>query len=119
TVKPGIQVKLRFINGSSSSNFWINLGKLTGSAVAVDGHEVKLITGNKFQLAIAQRIDIIVNIPKQGGTFPIIGQAEGFKKQTGLILTTDAKPSQNTIPTEAITIAPALNNHQEMKLHSL
>ncbi len=118
-VKPGIPVKLRFINGSSSSNFWINLGQMTGRAIAVDGHKIKPIAGNKFQLATAQRMDIIIDIPKSGGTFPIIGQVEGLKKQTGLIITTATKQNQISISTEAAAIAPALNNYQEVKLHSL
>lgn len=118
-VKAGDQVKLRFINGSSSSNFWINLGKLKGSLVAVDGAPIKPITDNKFQLAMGQRSDVIVTIPKTGGNFPILGQVEGLKNQTGLILTTDKKAKKLKIPTNASKVAPALNYDEEFKLHSI
>lgn len=117
-IKPDSQIKLRFINGSSGSNFWINLGSLSGTAVAVDGHEIVPIKGSKFQLAIAQRIDIVVQVPKQGGTFPIIGQVEGLKEETGLILTTHNNLNHTAIPALAKVTAPALNNIQEIKLHS-
>lgn len=116
-VKSGSQVKLRFINGSSSSNFWIKLGQLQGRAIAVDGHDIQPITGNKFQLATAQRMDIIVKIPQDGGTFPIIGQVEGRNKQTGLILST--KQGHFSIPDTDKNIAPALDNTQEMAMHSI
>ncbi|MFN7094748.1 MAG: multicopper oxidase family protein [Burkholderiales bacterium] len=117
--KAGGKVKLRFINGSASSNFWINLDKLSGTAVAVDGHNITPITGSKFQLAVAQRIDVVVNIPKQGGTFPILGQVEGLKNQTGLVLTTDKSLTHTVIADMAATAAPALDNTQELKLHSI
>ncbi|WP_143384646.1 hypothetical protein [Francisella-like endosymbiont] len=35
--------RLRFINSSSSTNFWINLGSLKGSIIAVDGVAVKAV----------------------------------------------------------------------------
>lgn len=113
------QVKLRFINGSSSSNFWIKLGKLTGKAIAVDGHNIKLISGNEFQLATAQRMDIIVNIPKNGGDFPIIVQVEGRKNETGLILTTNKSLTHASIKVLAKTTAKALDYSQEIKLQSI
>ncbi|TXI92671.1 MAG: multicopper oxidase family protein [Neisseriales bacterium] len=117
-VKPGASVKLRFINSASASNFWINLGKLKGTLVAVDGSPVKPITGSKFQLAMGQRSDIIVDIPKVAGDFPILGQVEGIKSQTGLILTSKSKSSVTKIANNANSAAPALNYNEELQLHS-
>lgn len=116
-VTAGKKVKLRFINGSASSGYWINLGKLSGSAVAVDGHDIKPLKANKFQLSEGQRIDIVVTIPASGGVFPILGQVEGLKNQTGLVLTTQ-KNLKTTLSPEATTVAPALNDAQELKLQS-
>ncbi|MBP9742384.1 MAG: multicopper oxidase domain-containing protein, partial [Burkholderiales bacterium] len=118
-VKAGTQVKLRFINGASASNFWVNLGKLNGTLVAVDGQDIKPIKGNKFQIAMAQRLDVIISIPKQGGTFPILGQVEGLKDQTGIILSTLDKPQPKYISSQAAQPAAALDYHQELQLHSL
>ena len=88
TVEPGEKVRVRIINGSSSTNFQINLGKLSGVLIAVDGENVEPISGSKFPIAIANRLDIIVQIPEEGGAFPILGLAEGTRYQTGLILAT-------------------------------
>jgi FtsP/CotA-like multicopper oxidase with cupredoxin domain len=39
--EPGGRVRLRLINGASATQFWIDLGPLTGTVVAVDGHPVR------------------------------------------------------------------------------
>jgi FtsP/CotA-like multicopper oxidase with cupredoxin domain len=117
-VKPNAVVRLRFINGASGSNFWINLSKLTGTAIAFDGNAIKPLQSKQFQLAIGQRIDLLVKIPHNGGTFPILGQVEGLNSQTGLILTT----SRGNVPKlseVAKNIDPPLNNNQERLMHSL
>jgi FtsP/CotA-like multicopper oxidase with cupredoxin domain len=118
-VKAGQSVKLRFINGAGATNFWINLGKLQGKLVAVDGQVVKPLVGNKFQIALGQRVDVLVTIPKAGGTFPILGQVEGLKDQTGIILTSEATPKLAQIESQAAVSAPALDYSQELQLHSL
>lgn len=116
-VQAGKTVRLRFIDGAAGSNFWIHLGSLTGTAIAFDGENIKPFTGKTFQLAIGQRIDILVTIPKSGGAFPILGQIEGLTQQTGLILVT---PS-TTVPKISETAqnaAPALNYQQVLKMKS-
>lgn len=118
TVMAGKSVRLRFINGASSSNFWLNLGKLQGKIIAVDGQDVIPYSANKFPLAMGQRVDVVVNIPANGGTYPIIGQVEGLTNQTGLILTTH--PTKNlTIAEDAAHPAPAVNNQLDMQLAPL
>ncbi|WP_212789856.1 multicopper oxidase family protein [Francisella halioticida] len=112
----GQKYRLRFINGSASTNFWINLGKLKGKVVAVDGNDIKPFDGSKFQLAIAQRMDIEVQIPKDGD-FSILGQVEGEKYQTGIILTTDDS-KKLTIPAESKSDSKAFNYDQLKKIHA-
>ncbi len=116
-VQAGKTVRLRFIDGSAGSNYWINLGDLTGTAIAFDGENIKPLTGKTFQLAMGQRIDILVTIPKSGGAFPIFGQVEGLKQQTGLILVTPGA-SVPTISEMAANTAPALNYQQELLMRS-
>ncbi len=117
-VQPGTRVRLRFIDGGSGSNFWIHLGQLSGTAIAFDGENIKPLTAPAFQLAMGQRIDILVQIPKAGGAFPILGQVEGTNRQTGLILVTPGAAIPKLSETTAQT-APALNNDQELAMKSL
>ena len=39
--EPGGRIRLRLINAASATQFWIDLGALTGTVVAVDGHPVR------------------------------------------------------------------------------
>ena len=113
-VKAGTKMHLRFINGAASSNFWLNLGKLQGTLIAVDGNNIKPIAGNEFQISIGQRLDIEVTIPKSGGDFPILAQVEGLRNQTGMVLTSNKET--NRIAPLAKKAAPALNYTQELQL---
>lgn len=117
-VNPNKKIRLRIINGASATNFFINLGDLIGEAIAVDGNRIKLLKGSKFELAVAQRLDIVITIPTHGTYFPILAQGEGTDKQTGLILAT-----QQAKNIQVSAIAPekagAFSNDQEKKLRAL
>lgn len=117
-VAAGNKVRLRIINGAAATNFFIYLGQLTGEAIAVDGNRIETLRGSDFELADAQRIDIVVNIPKDGGVFPILAQAEGTDRQTGLILATK-NANIPTLSEKAEKTAGRLTNSQESKLHAL
>jgi FtsP/CotA-like multicopper oxidase with cupredoxin domain len=83
----GGRVRLRIINGASSSQFWIDLGALTGNVVAVDGHAVRPVAGQRFPMAMAQRLDVLIDLSRRG-VFPILAQLEGSPRRTGIILAT-------------------------------
>ena len=55
---PGVRVRLRIINGAAATNFWLDLGALSGEVSAVDGDPVAPLTGSRFELAMAQRLDL-------------------------------------------------------------
>jgi FtsP/CotA-like multicopper oxidase with cupredoxin domain len=90
-VERGGRIRLRVINGASSSQFWLDLGELVGRVVATDGHPVHPMAGSRFPLAIAQRLDILIDL-QQAGAFPILARLEGDSRQTGIILTTPGGP---------------------------
>jgi FtsP/CotA-like multicopper oxidase with cupredoxin domain len=85
-VDSGTRVRLRIINGASSTNFQIDLGRLQGMVVAVDGNATQPLSASRFGLAMAQRVDILVELPKEAGVWPIFAVGEGDRKQTGVIL---------------------------------
>jgi FtsP/CotA-like multicopper oxidase with cupredoxin domain len=84
----GGRLRLRLINGATSSAFHIALGAIAGTLVAVDGNAVTPISGRHFGMAMGQRLDLIVQLPVSGGAFPILAQREGDKARTGIILAT-------------------------------
>src|SRR5438128_1595255 len=83
--EPGGRVRLRLINAASSTQFWIDLGALTGTVVAADGHPVRPVRGSRLPLAIAQRLDVLIDLPRNGA-YPIFAQVEGKRTRTGIVL---------------------------------
>jgi FtsP/CotA-like multicopper oxidase with cupredoxin domain len=86
TVDSGGQVRLRIINGAAATNMWIDLGGLEGELIAVDGNTIFPIKGKRFPLAIAQRADIRLTVPKGEGAWPIVFQSEGASLRGGIYL---------------------------------
>lgn len=117
-VMPGSRVRLRMINGSSATNFFLHLGVLEGEAIAVDGNRIQSLKGTEFELSIAQRIDILVRIPLQGGSFPILAQGEGTNLRTGVILMTKDSKVASLSPKTAKK-AEGFTNKQESQLHAM
>jgi FtsP/CotA-like multicopper oxidase with cupredoxin domain len=83
--EPGGRVRLRLINATSATQFWIDLGALSGTVVAVDGHPVRSVRGSRLPLAIAQRLDVLIDLPGNGA-YPIFAQVEGKRVRTGIVL---------------------------------
>lgn len=81
----GGRVRLRIINGGASTAFWLDFGGVTASVVAVDGNPVQPVAGTRFPLAIAQRIDLIVEVPA-GAVVPVFAVREGDNARTGIVL---------------------------------
>ncbi|MFL9913062.1 multicopper oxidase family protein [Paraburkholderia sp. RL17-337-BIB-A] len=85
-VERGARVRLRIINGASSTNFHIDLGQLEGTVVAVDGNATQPRRASRLQLAMAQRMDILVELPNEAGVWPIFAVREGDRQRTGIML---------------------------------
>ncbi len=107
------RIRLRIINGASSSQFWIDFGELVGHVVATDGHAVKPVAGSRFPLAMAQRLDILIDLPGPGA-FPILARLEGASQQTGIILATRGTNVPRIADSAAST--PPIDNSLEARL---
>ncbi|CAO3445624.1 multicopper oxidase family protein [Azospirillum largimobile] len=82
------RVRLRVINGATSTAFHLDLGRLTGEVVAADGNPVHPVAGNRFGISMGQRLDIRLTLPSEGGAFPILALREGGVQRTGIVLAT-------------------------------
>lgn len=109
------RVRLRIINGSSGTNYFIDLGALNGELIATDGMPVRPMRGNRFPLAIAQRIDVRVQITKEGGAFPILALREEAYEQTGIVLATPGATIKR-LPTKNSASAGLLSLDLERRL---
>ena len=87
-VERGGRVRVRVINAAAATAFTLDLGALDGTLIAVDGQPIRPVTGRRFPLSMAQRIDVLLRLPNSGGAFPILALREGARERTGIVLRT-------------------------------
>ncbi len=116
-VEPGGRVLLRVINSSSMSNFHLDLGARSGELIAVDGFRVRPVTARRFPIAVAQRLDIRLAIPREVAAHPVLAVLEGSARQTGIVLQAGAA-TVSRIPEMAPQPSPALSLDLERSLRA-
>jgi len=116
-VERGGRVRLRLINGATATNFRIDLDRLEGRLVAVDGMPVVPIAGRRFEFAIAQRLDIVLELPQGEGAWPIFAVREGERSRTGFVLATRGG-SVAKVPAEASEPVAAVGLALEQRLRA-
>ena len=104
-VEPGGRVLLRVINSSSMSAFHVDLGQLDGELIAVDGIRIAPVTGRRFPIAVAQRLDIQLSLPREPAAHPVLAQLEGERSQTGIILAA-GRADSHEFPTSSDGVPP-------------
>ena len=116
-VERGGRIRLRVINASAATVFWIDTGAAQSRLVAVDGHGVQPLPGKRFGLAMGQRLDLEIDLPSEGSAWPILALREGARERTGLILAIPGAEIRR-IDTVAETAAPAFDTDlaQESRL---
>jgi FtsP/CotA-like multicopper oxidase with cupredoxin domain len=117
-VEPGGRVLLRIINSCSMSAFHVDLGALDGELTAVDGFAVAPVVARRFPIAVAQRLDIRLAIPRAPAAHPVLAVLEGDNKQTGIILRAADAPIARISDT-AGTASPALTLDLESRLRAV
>ncbi len=117
-VEPGGRVLLRIINSSSMSAYHIDLCPLDGELIAVDGFPVTAVRARSFPIAVAQRLDIRLAIPRPPASYPVLAVLEGERKQSGILLVAGNAPATR-IPDLAKAPSPALALDLEGRLRAL
>ena len=92
------RVRLRLINGATATVFTLDLGALQGELVGVDGQPVKLVRGQRFALAMGQRLDVRLALPSGAGSYPVLFLREGARERTGIMLATQGAPVSKLAP---------------------
>jgi FtsP/CotA-like multicopper oxidase with cupredoxin domain len=64
--EPGERIRLRVINASASSNYWLTFGGGDPVLVSADGLNVEPVRREKTFIAVAETYDFIVTIPQNG-----------------------------------------------------
>jgi CopA family copper-resistance protein len=95
--KAGEKVKLRIVNGSSSTYFWLQYagGKIT--VVANDGNDIAPVEVDRLIVGIAETYDVVVTIP-QDMSYEFRATAEDRSKATSLWLGSGMKMKAPVLP---------------------
>jgi len=81
---PGEKVRLRFINASASTYYWVDFGGGNPMIVASDGVDVQPISKSRFLFGIAETYDVIVTIPE--GILEVTATAQDGSGHTSIQL---------------------------------
>jgi FtsP/CotA-like multicopper oxidase with cupredoxin domain len=87
-VEKGGRARLRIINAGTATAFVVSTPGLASRAIAVDGTPCKPVSRATYPLAQGQRVDLAVEIPREGGAFSVLAQVEDATHLTGIILAT-------------------------------
>lgn len=116
-VEAGGPLLLRLINSSAMSAYHVDLGQLQGELIAVDGFPIASVMGRSFPIAVAQRLDIRLTIPRAAGSYPVLAVLEGERRQTGIVLQAGRAPIAR-VPELAAAASPALTLDLERRLRA-
>ncbi|WP_111592252.1 multicopper oxidase domain-containing protein [Chitinophaga dinghuensis] len=84
-LKAGDKVRLRIINGSSSTYFWINFSGGKMAVVANDGADVTPVEVDRLIVGVSETYDVIVTIP-ENMRYQLLATAEDRTGSTSLWL---------------------------------
>ncbi len=85
-VDNGARVRIRIINGATATGFTLDTGRVEARLVAVDGQPVAPHSGHRFPLTMGQRIDLLLEMPKDGQSVAILALRENAPERTGIVL---------------------------------
>ena len=117
-VEPGATILLRVINSSSMSAYHLDLGRLNGELIAVDGFRVQPVAGRRFPISVAQRLDIRITVAREPASYPVLAVLEGERSQTGLILKAGNRASVIRVPEMAANASSPVNLDLERRLRA-
>jgi len=89
--KAGNKIRIRIINGGSSSYFWMRYSGGKMSVVASDGMDVVPVEVDRFIIAVAETYDVILTIPADNTSFELQATSEDRIRSTSLWLGTGTK----------------------------
>lgn len=93
-LKPGEKIRLRVINGSASTYFWLQFSGGKISVVASDGIDVKPVAVDRLIVGVSESYDIEITLP-ENGSYEFLATSEDRTGSTSLWLGNgEKKPMQ-------------------------
>lgn len=120
-LKAGDKIKLRIINGSASSYFYLDYAGGDIEVVAADGIEVVPVTTSQLLIATAETYDVILTIP-QDMQYELQITAQDISGSASVWLGTGMKmPAENLPPLEYFAMMRNMNHmhHEKVPSHKM
>lgn len=95
--KAGDKVRLRVINGSSSTYFWLRYGGGKITVVATDGKDVQPVEVDRLIVGVSETYDVEVTIPDDG-SYEFMATSEDRTRSTSLWLGNGEKHFSGALP---------------------
>lgn len=75
-LQAGDKIRLRIVNGGSSTYFWLQYagGKIT--VVAADGKDVVPVEADRMMIAVSETYDIVITVPENHTSYEFLATAE-------------------------------------------
>jgi FtsP/CotA-like multicopper oxidase with cupredoxin domain len=74
--RPGQKVRLRVINGSSSTYFWLTYGGGKITVIASDGEDVDPVEVDRLIVGVSETYDVLVEVPEKGVAHEFLATSE-------------------------------------------
>ncbi|WP_255493296.1 multicopper oxidase domain-containing protein [Dysgonomonas sp. HDW5B] len=98
TYKAGDKVRLRIINGSASTYFWLTYSGGKISVVASDGMDVEPVEVDRFIVGTSETYDVVVTIPADGRAYELLATSEDRTGSASLWLGDGMKQAAKPLP---------------------
>jgi CopA family copper-resistance protein len=72
--RPGEKIRLRFINGSSSTIFDVRIPGLKMTVISTDGQDIEPVSIDEFRISVAETYDVIVE-PQDERAYTVFAQS--------------------------------------------
>ncbi|MBU1157497.1 MAG: multicopper oxidase domain-containing protein [Proteobacteria bacterium] len=95
--KPGETIRLRIINGSSTTFFYVEFAGGPMTIVAADGQDVVPLKNQRLLIGVAETYDVLVTLPS-GGSFELRATAQDGSSWASLWLGQGANQPAPAIP---------------------
>lgn len=95
--KAGEKIRLRIINGSSSTYFWLGYAGGKMSVIANDGAAVEPVEVDRLIVGVSETYDVMVTIP-ESGSYELRATAEDRTRATSLWLGAGTKHAAPVLP---------------------
>ncbi|QIK60265.1 multicopper oxidase domain-containing protein [Dysgonomonas sp. HDW5A] len=96
--KAGDKVRLRVINGSASTYFWVTYSAGKMSVVASDGMDVEPVEVDRFIVGTSETYDVMVTIPADGKAYELLATSEDRTGSASLWLGDGTRQAAKPLP---------------------